>query len=915
MPDWKNEIEKRLADSRIDPAAQPGLIEELAQHSEDRYLDLLAGGLDEAEARQKALGELAHLDAVANAVSKEKQEPVFTASSTSGNAFADFRRDLRYGIRALWRAPLFAFFAIVMLGVGIGTNTTAFTIINTLLLHPLPVADTSNLVALYDTNSRTSGRSNARLPLSYANWKDYAAQQTAFNGFSVFTPPQLMTFRSKAGEERVFSEFVSAQYFSTLGLRPAKGRFFLPAEVSEPGSIAVAILSYNAWQSRFQGAPDIIGRSLDLNNVVFTVVGVAPKGFLGITAIFGPDVWLPATMYEQASSASTHHELTDRGKSLFHAVARLRSGIDMKQAEASLLPISAGLSREYSSTNENHSIQVRPINDELYSDVWGGNGIVIGTAILQLVVALILGIACSNVANLLLARAAARRQEFAVRVAIGAKRGRLIRQMLTESMLLSLLSCVLGLLLGLAGCRFVWSFVPAQVARNIIAPKLDTTVFVFALAVSLLTAFVFGLAPALQASKTDVVIALKEETRTGGRTRRSVSLTNVLLAGQVAFSLVCLFAATLFFRSIQRAYSLNPGFQTARLGVFMTDAEAAGYDETRTREFYRTIRARVSALPGITAASWASGPPFWNGPSHTLAIEGIEQRKQSQSLATVLITVDTGYFQTMDIPLEAGRVFSDHDGPDSLPVAIINERLAQEHWPGGNALGRRLQLSGEKTWRQVAGIARNANYNTLGEEPQPCVYLPLRQNFSPNMCLYIRTTPDPATLFGPVQNVIRNFDPKIQAGDSTGVTGPRTGAKLIEQTLWGPMVGVSLLGVFGFLALALASIGLYGVMVYSVTRRRTEIGLRMALGASRSAVLRLILRDGMTFVGTGVIFGLLVSLLLGRVLARVLFGISSADPLSFAAAIAVLLGVALIACYFPARSASRVDPMDALRDL
>jgi putative ABC transport system permease protein len=918
MREWKWELEQRLAASHVDPATQPALIEELAQHLADRYAELVSGGMEEAAAREAVLTELANVQDFATTLpssKRERREAPALGSGAKAKFFAEFRRDLAYGWRAMRKAPLFAVFAILTLALGIGANTTVFTVINTLLLHPMPVADSSRLVVLYDSISKTAEGANNRLLLSYANWQDYAKAQTAFDGMAAFTGPRVMTVRTQTGQARVFADFVSAEYFKTLGLRPASGRFFLPGEVRQRGSSPMAVLSYNAWRSRFAGAADVAGRTIELNGIVFTVVGIAPKGFLGISAVFGPDAWLPATMYERASGASAGNELSDRGKPMFHTVARLRPGVGLKEAERSFAPLSASLAREYPNTNEDHTLKVRPITDELFSNIGGANGIVFGSAVLFLVVSLILGIACSNVANLLLARSAARRQEFAVRLAIGASRGRLIRQLLAESLLLSLWSCVLGLAVGEAGCRFIWSFVPPQVSQNIITPRLDASVVVFAIAVSLVTAFVFGLAPAVQGSRTDVAVGLKEESRTAGRSKRAVTFANALLAGQVAFSLICLFAATLFFRSIERAYSVSPGFQTSRLALFMTSPEQAGYNETRVKEFYRVIRDRVSALPGIYSVAWASGLPFWNSPSRTVSIEGMEQRKTSQTLTTIVTTVDPGFFQTMDIAAVSGRVFNEFDREESAPVALINEYLARQRWPGSNALGHRIQLAGEKRLRQVVGVVRNANYTTLGESPQACVYLPLRQNFVTGMTLYVRTKGDPAAQFAPVQNVIRDFDPKILAGDSTGLTGPRVGSKLIEQVLWGPRIGVSLLGIFGLMALALATVGLYGVMVYSVNRRTKEIGLRIALGASHSVVLRLILRDGMRVVVSGVAIGLLACLLLGRLLSRVLFGLSSADPLSFMAAGSVLIGVALLACYFPARSATRVDPMVALRDL
>jgi predicted permease len=824
-----------------------------------------------------------------------------------GRILTGVPRDLRYAWRGMRKSPVFTAFAVLTLGLGIGANTTVFTIINTLLLHPLPAGDPSRLAALYDTGSKGGKQASAKLPLAYANFEDYAGQQATFRGLAAFTPPMVMTLRSDARSERMFAEFATRQYFDTLGITPVVGRFFAPDEDSHPGAAPVAVLSYNAWKTRFGAAGSAIGRSLELNNVAFTIVGVAPPGFLGVSAVFGPDVWLPATMCERAFPAEFRNALSDRGKPLFHAVGRLRPDATLQLAQANLNTVAAALERAYPAANEGHGISVRPITDELYSNAGGSGGFVFGSAVLLAIVGLVLAIACANIANLLLARAAARQREIAVRVAIGAGRGRLMRQLLTESVLLSMLGFLAGIATGYAGCRFVWSFVPAEVAGNMTSPKLDAVVLLFAMGVSLATAFLFGLAPAWRASKTDVVSGLKETAATG-HSRRTVSFSNLLLVGQVAFSLVCLVTAVLFFRSIQRAYTIDPGFQTNRLALFMMNPAQAGYGDARVKEFYRAAREHVANLPGVAAVSWASGVPFWNTPSRSVTIEGAEQRRKSTGVASVVLTIDSDYLGAMGIPLLEGRSLGESDDDKSLPVAMINEALAREHWPGGSALGRPFQLAGERTVRQVVGIVKDANYTTLGEAAQPCVYLPLRQNFLGGMVLYVRSRQDPAAVLPAVQRQIADLDPSIQISDV------RTGAKLIEQVLWGPRVGVALLGVFGSLALVLASVGLYGAMAYSVTRRRKEIGLRMALGASRAAVLRTVLRDGMALVGYGIAAGLCACLLLGRALARLLFGLSSADPISLGAASLVLVLVALAACYVPARTATQIDPLEALRD-
>lgn len=906
MPDWRSEIARRMADARLDPASEHELIEELAQDLEDRYREMLAGGEDETAAREAVLRGVGDIDTSRWRRQSGRSQLSPAGSASSGNIVLDFFRDLHYGWRVVRRTPALTFLAALSLALGIGANTTVFTIINTLLLHPIVASDPAQLAMVYEVGSKDTPQATTHLPLSYLNFQDYAKSQHCFAEMAAFTPPELLTLGGQAAPQNMFGEFVTARYFDALGISPALGRFFLPQEDTAPGSAPVAVMSYAAWKTRFGGAPGVIGRTLELNRVAFTVVGVAPKNFLGLSPMFGPDVWLPATMAETGSARGA---LSDRGKPLFRSFGRLKSGFTLQRAQAVFEPLAVALEREYPDSNQGRRIAVRPLSEELFSNAGGSGGLAFGSAVLLAIVMLVLGIACSNVANLLLARGLARRSEIAVRLSMGAERTRLIRQMLTESVLLSLLSCPCGIALGYAGCRFVWSFVPANVAANMTTPRMDATVLLFALAVSLLTAIFFGLAPALRASKTDVAEALKEESRSAGRTRRMVSLGNLLLVAQVAFSMVCLLTAALFFRSIQRAYAIDPGFQTSRLAIFLVDPHQAGYDQTRAKEFYREARQRVSALPGVASDSWASGPPFWRTASRTIEVEGAEQRKKADGIATVDFTVDTDYFATMGIELLHGRTFAETDRDGTLPVAVVNDTLAERYWPRGDALGHRFQFAGDPMWRQVVGIVKTANYTTLGEAPQPCVYIPLRQNFSGGMYLYVRSQGEPQRLLAEVQREIRSMDANLQIGDV------RTGAGLIQNVLWGAIVGVSLLGVFGSLALVLASVGLYGVIAYSVTRRRREIGLRVALGASPSAVVRLILGEGMALVACGVGIGLGVGLLAARLLSRMLFGIGPSDPISLAAAAAVLLAVAFIACYVPARAATHIDPITALRDL
>lgn len=911
MPDWNRLVRERLEPLRLTATAEEDLVEELALHLEDRYRELLSGGATEVDAHREALSELDDMYPLRAGLKRSQRMPIHDtiplADTKSGNFIEDLARDLRYAIRTMWKSPLFVLFVVLTLGLGIGANTTVFTLINTLILNPLPVRNTSELAGVAMAESGKTSKSTTPLPLSYADTKDYQARNGVFSSLAAYTAPRILTWQARDDSQRVFGEIVTGNYFETLGLRPAAGRFFLPEEDGAPGAHPVVVLNYGTWQSRFGGASDIVGKTLRLNNVVLTVVGIAPPKFIGVNAVFGPDLWVPAAMAEQLVPTEMQGALSDRAKPFFQGVGRFKPAIGVAQAEANLAAIAADLAREYPLANEGHTVIVRPIRDVVFASASSGtNTILLASAGLLVVVGIVLLIACSNVANLLLARSAGRQQEMAVRLAMGASRRRLVRQLLTESVLLGLLSGVVGLFLSYVGLHALFGELPGS--ANFVSPKLDTTVFLFTLLVSLATGFLFGTVPAFRASGASVAEALKEEARTTGRSRRRVTLSNALLVGQVAFSFLLLVTAALFLRSIGRAYQIDPGFQTAHLALFITSPGQAGYDKPQTKAFYKDVRERVMRNPDVTAISWASNQPLWARSVSGLQVEGQQPRLRADKITTIVNTVDRNYFETAGVAIKDGREFTEIDQESSAPVAIINEKMAHDYWLGGQALGKRIQLAGEHQMRQIVGIARTANYTSWAEPPQPCVYVPLEQSYSDGMTLYVRSKGDPQQVLLPIQRELHAAGPQILASTV------RTGREIIDGGLFQAKMGVGLLSLFGLLALALASIGLYGILAYSVNQRRREIGLRMALGAARTSVLRLILRQGMSLVLAGVVIGFGVSLLIGRLLSKMLYGVSAADPLSLTAAASVLLAISLLACYLPARWASRVDPLVALRE-
>jgi predicted permease len=912
MPDWKNLVRERLALLHLRPDAESDLADELASHLEDRYNELCSAGAGEEEACHAALAELddvypLHTDP--RAQRQPKYDAVVSGDARAGNWLADMWRDLRYGLRTFRKSPGFSVFVVGTLALGIGANTTVFSLIETLVLNPLPVRNAAELMAVSEIESRDSSNHAVPFPISYPDLKDYQQRNQVFRSLAGYTANRVITLQGNSGSERIFAELVTHNYFSTLGVTPLKGRFFAPQEETGSGAHPVAVMSYGTWNARFGARQDIVGETVRLNGLQFTIVGVAPPHFIGVNAIFGPDFWIPVTMAETLFPNDLRNALTDRGRALVTGVARLNPGVAQPKAQAEVETLASALAREYPTAHQGHSVTVRPIRDVVFGSSGGGvsnaRSVMLAGAVLLAVVALVLLIACSNVANLLLARSAARRQEMAVRLALGASRRRLVRQLLTESLIFGVLSGVLGLFVGFEGLQVLFGRLPA--AANFAAPRLDANVFLFALFVSLATALLFGIVPAFQSSRGDVAESLKQEARTMGRSARRVTIANALIVGQVAFSFLLLVTAALFLRSLGRAYAMDPGFQTARLALFMTSPAQDGYSKPQTKAFYRTVRERLSSVPGIEAASWASNLPLWSRPVNGLDVEGRQRATESDHVRAVVTTVDLDYFGTAGIRIERGREFTVSDREASTPVAIVNEKMAHDFWPAG-ALGKRVQMPGEKQMRQIVGVARNANYTNWGEPQQYCVYVPLEQNYSDAMTLYVRTSRDPREIITSVRREVNAIAPAIL------LSFIRTGSDIVDGGLFQAKIAVGLLTVFGLLALGLASIGLYGILAYSVRLRKREIGVRMALGASPSSVRKLVMKQGLSLVAAGIAIGLIASVVAGRLLRGMLFDVGAMDPVSVAAAAVALSAIALVACYLPARSATRVDPLTALHE-
>ncbi len=812
-------------------------------------------------------------------------------------------QDVRYSFRTLVKNPGFASVAVISLALGIGANTTIFTLINAVFLNPLPVERPSELLAVLTVDAHNPGV----WTMSYPNYRDVRDENAVFNGLAAYSFPNPASMSARGDEpEPIFLEFVTGNYFDVLGIEPALGRFFLPEEDETPGSHPVVVLGHGFWRRRFGGDPKVLGSTIGLNGRPLTVVGVAPEGFKGLTVVFGPDLWVPTMMQEQLAQARFRNFFNDRRALFFNVFGRLRAGESREQATANVKAIAQALEREYPEPNRGRSAKTLPLTE---ATLFPGmrEGMVLGGAVLMIIVGLVLLIACSNVANLMLAKAVARQKEIAIRLSIGASRSRLIRQLLTESTLLSILGGLVGLVVAILGRDFIWSFRPAFLANNILELTLDARVFAFALLISLVTGLLFGLVPALSASRFSVVDSLKQDSRTAGPAHRRVNLRNALVVVQVSLSIVSLIAAGLFLRGSTRAHQLDTGFETRRLGVMIVNPGQAGYDQARAEQFYDDVLARVRSLPGLRSASWASNLPLFGGFRRSIFPEGLENPEEKEGVLVQTNVVEVGFFETFDVALLKGRAFSPADRKETIPVAVINEKMAEQFWPGESALGKRFRMYGNDFYQEVIGIVETTKIGTLGEDPQPCAYLPLEQNYSDAMTLYLLTEGDPAPLMAASQREVRAMDPLVP------ILNPMTVGEVIDQSLFASKLAAGLLGVMGIIALALASIGLYGVLAFRVTQRFQEIGLRMALGARGADVLWMVLESALSLVAVGLGIGLVVAFAVSRAVVSLLYGISPSDPATFLGVTLVLAAVALLASSIPALRASRVDPLVALR--
>jgi predicted permease len=804
--------------------------------------------------------------------------------------------DLRLALRRLRQNPGFSFVAILTLALGIGANTATFSVINAILMRPLPVHRPSELVTINETLA-----GNTFPSLSIPNYRDVRDRNTVLAGLAAYR--LLPTSLGLPGNSRrLWGDLVTGNYFDLLGVKPARGRLIQPEDDRIPGGHPVAVLSYDCWRKHFGGDVSVVGQVVKFNSMDFTILGVAPQGFYGTELYFRPEVYFPMMMQKQLEGGNGW--LDERGTSNAFMLGRLKPGVTMAQAESALNSIARQLAEEHPKEDAGMKITLTPPG-------LAGNfirGPVIGFAsALFAVSSLVLLVACTNLASMLLARASDRRKETAIRLAVGAARGRLIRQLLTESLVVALAGGVGGALLVLWITDALASWRPAAVdvpiSLNVTA---DVRVFVFALLASVLTTLLFGLLPALQATKTDLVRALKNEAVS--EKARHWHLRDYVVASQVALSVLLLVCSVLVVRSLQRALHAPIGYNPEGAASVSFDLNIQGYNEARGRVFERQLLEKVRALPGIESAALVDWLPLsLNFNSDSVYIEGQPKPKAAEAPTVYDFSVSSDYFRTMQTRLLEGREFDVRDKEGGTRVAVVNQAFVQQLLHGERAIGKRFFTNPDRPPIEIVGVVEDGKYFSLSETKKPVLWGPLEIWYSSSASLVARTKLNDAQAVQQLRNAVRDLDPTIALFNTGTLT------QQLDLPLFPARLAASVLGAFGLLALILASTGIYGVMAYAVSRRTREIGIRMAIGASQGQVLGMIGRRALLLIGSGTAIGLGLSLAVGRLLGQILYGVEATDPLSYATVFLMILGIAAVACCVPAMRAIRINPTTALR--
>ncbi len=818
-------------------------------------------------------------------------------------------QDIRYAARGLRNAPGFTAVAAITLMLGIGVNTTIFSVVNTILFRPLPVEDPGRLVAVYGAKTNGSGGYDSSSYLDYLDLREQAESLSGLIAYTNFFANLVLDGRS----EIVIGEMVSDNYFSVLGVRPALGRSFTADEFRTEGANPVAVLSDHMWRTRFEADEGILGKSVQLNGTAYTIVGVAGPEFGGMFPAVTAQLWIPLMMVEDveplgninvAPSETGDTRLTRRGQRFLWMRGRLGEGVDVERARAELTGIMSRLSEEHPMSNELQSVTVLPADDVRFNPDVDGTVAPAGTLILA-VVGLVLLVACANIANMLLARASARRKEVAIRLAMGAGRGRLVRQLLTESVLLSAIGGGLGLLLAAWAARLLGRLdlgIPVDVAADFV---IDGRVFLFAVVASVGTGLIFGLAPALRASSPSLVPALKSDG-SGEDGRRRIELRDALVVAQVAVSIVLLIGGALLARSLFNAQRADIGFDVDRVGFMATALEMVGYDQERGKAFVDAARMRLEGTPGVESVTVTTRvPQSMNNNGFGLFIEQTSSSDRPHAVDGAY--VDERYFETFEIDVVAGRGIEAADIANDRRIVVVTEATAERFWPGESAIGKQFRRTFDGPSWEVVGVVENYKVNTPGEAPTAYLHLPIPSRGTLFANFIVRTQTPIAGEMRRLEQVVTELDAEIVFMQS----GPLR--DLMDVRLLPIRAGAWLIGAFALLAMCLAAVGLYGVIGYSVSRRTREIGIRVALGARSGRVLGLVVQQGMVLVLVGVAIGAILAALLAQVLSTVLYGVAPNDMVAFGGAIGMLLLIALLANYIPARRAARIDPMIALR--
>jgi putative ABC transport system permease protein len=806
-------------------------------------------------------------------------------------------QDIRYGFRTIMKQPVFTGIAVLALALGIGANTAIFSVINAVLLRPLPFARPDRLMMVYNTTDKEDQNS-----VTYPDFNDWRAGQQSFEQLAGYSSRDFTL--TGAGEPARFRGLMAThELFPILNVQPKIGRFFLPEE-DKPGARAV-ILSHRMWQQYFASDPNIRETPITINGQSYTVVGVMPAGFAFPIQNDPPiDLWTTTALLQEGRAPLT----VQRGNHALDVVGRLKDGVTQEQAQAEMTNIAANLATQYPDTNAEFGVRVASLQKDMVKDVRSALWILFGA------VGCVLLIACANVANLLLAKATTRQKEIAIRTSLGANRLRIIRQLLTESLLLSLGGGLLGLLLAMWGTDLLVALVPKglPVIGEI---GLDASVLAFTLLISVATGIFFGLAPALQVSKTDLTQTLKEGGRAANESAHRNRVRSILVVAEVAIALMMLVGAGLLINSFYRLQQVKPGFESTNVLSFRISLPDSRYAQPQQiTDFFKQLSSRIQALPGVKDVAYTTALPFSGQRGGVgFSIEG-EPRTSDRPFPydTNYRTVSPGYFRTLGIQVMEGRDFDERDTPQATPVVIINEVLAKRFFPNQNPIGRRINPSFATDsrgilMREIVGVVSRVKHNSLNEEAEPEVYIAHAQNPRPSPTFAIRTTTDPALLVAAIRGEVQALDKDLP------MYNVRTLEQYLSSSVAQPRFNTLLLGIFAAVALLLTIVGLYGVMSYSVTQRIHEIGIRTALGAQPKDVLKLILKQGMGLTLMGVGIGLAGAFALTRFAETLLFNVTPTDPLTFVAVSALLIVVALVACFVPARRAAKVDPMIALR--